>query len=286
MFTLSFYAKKIIIHALFKYTNNNVNCLMTLSTLSKTSIAVLAFASVSVSATIVEFTTSHGNFKVNLHDETTPETVKNFLKYVTDEDYNNTVVHRVVKDFVVQAGGFEFTGALPLEAIPTDSTTPNEPIYSNVRGTIAMAKVAGNENSATSQWFVNLSDNSGGDPKLDTQNGGFTVFGEIIEGLDNIDAIAALPLCGSTPMPGLTTGQCSDNSFVPGADNFVTIESAVISDSTVNSADSLTPVKNTSLPVTPPVTPEPPKSSSGGGSIAWFGLAFTALISIRRFLKK
>jgi peptidyl-prolyl cis-trans isomerase A (cyclophilin A) len=261
---------------------------MTLSTLSKISIAVLTFASLSVSATIVEFTTSHGNFKVNLHDETTPETVKNFLKYVTDEDYNNTVVHRVVKDFVVQAGGFEFTGALPLEAIPTDSTIPNEPVYSNVRGTIAMAKVAGNENSATSQWFVNLSDNSGGSAKLDSENGGFTVFGEIIEGMENVDAIAGVHRCNgsSIPTPGLTSEQCSNASFVPGAENFVTIISADIYDDTVNSADSLTPVKNTSLPVTPPVTPEPPKSSSGGGSITWFGLAFTALISIRRFLKK
>ena len=288
MFTLSFYAKKIIIHALFKYTNNNVNCLMTLSTLSKISIAVLAFASLSVSATIVEFTTSHGNFKVNLHDETTPTTVNNFLKYVKDEDYNNTIVHRAVDNFVVQAGGYEFTGVLPLEAIPADSAIQNEPVYSNVRGTIAMAKVAGNENSATSQWFINLSDNSGGSTKLDSENGGFTVFGEIIEGMENVDAIAGVHRCNgsSIPTPGLTSEQCSNASFVPGAENFVTIISADIYDDTVNSADSLTPVKNISLPVTPPVTPEPPKSSSGGGSIAWFGLAFTALVSIRRFLKK
>ncbi|WP_085297755.1 peptidylprolyl isomerase [Cognaticolwellia mytili] len=263
---------------------------MTLSTLSKISIAALTFASLSVSATIVEFTVSYGTstetFKVNLHDETTPITVTNFLKYVTDEDYNNTVVHRVEPGFVMQAGGFEFTGKLPLDAIPTDNAIKNEPIYSNVRGTIAMAKVSGNENSATSQWFINLSDNSGGDPKLDIQNGGFTVFGEIVEGMDKVDAIAALSLCGSTPMPNYTAEQCADTSFVPGTENFVTIVSAVVSDSTVNSADSLTPVKNTSIPVTPPVTPTPPKSSSGGGSIAWFGLAFTALVSIRRFFKK
>lgn len=260
--------------------------LMNLSNVSKLSIAALTFVTLSASATVVEFTTSHGNFKVNLHDETTPETVSNFLKYVTDGDYNNTVVHRVVPDFVMQAGGFEFTGNLPLDAIPTDNSIINEPVYSNVRGTIAMAKVSGNENSATSQWFINLSDNSVGDAKLDTQNGGFTVFGEVVEGMDNIDIISGLTLCNSIPTPDLTTEQCTDTNFVPGVDNFVTIVSVVITDSSVNSADSLSPVKNTSLPVTPPVTPEPPKSSSGGGSIAWLGLAFAALVSMRRFLKK
>ena len=165
---------------------------MNRSKLSKLSIAALIFASTSSFATVVEFTTSQGNFKVNLHDETTPETVANFLKYINDGDYNNTVVHRVVPDFVMQAGGFEFTGGFPLTPIATDSAIINEPVFSNVRGTIAMAKVANNENSATSQWFVNLSDNSGGTAELDTQNGGFTVFGEVIEGLENIDNLSLI----------------------------------------------------------------------------------------------
>jgi peptidyl-prolyl cis-trans isomerase A (cyclophilin A) len=269
---------------------------MTLSTLSKTSIAALTFASISVSATIVEFTTSHGKFKVNLHDETTPITVANFLQYVNDGDYNNTIIHRTVDNFVVQGGGAKFEGTLPPTFIETRPIIKNEPIYSNVLGTIAMAKTNAVD-SATSQWFINLSDNSGGDPKLDIQNGGFTVFGEIIEnGMTTVNAIASVPRCNikqpdvnhafsALPMPNYSESDCT-NKLVPGTENFVTIVSAVISDSTVNSADSLTPVKNTSLPVTPPVTPTPPKPSSGGGSIAWFGLAFTALVSIRRFLKK
>jgi peptidyl-prolyl cis-trans isomerase A (cyclophilin A) len=259
---------------------------MTLSTFSKTSIAALMLASATASATIVEFTTSHGNFTVNLHDETTPETVSNFLKYINDGDYNNTVVHRVVPEFVMQAGGYEFSGALPLTAIPTDSAIQNEPVYSNVRGTIAMAKVSGNENSATSQWFVNLVDNSGGTAALDSQNGGFTVFGEITEGMENVDAISALSLCGTTPMPNYTSEQCSDTTFVPGTENFVTIETVTIIDSTVNTADSLAGVKNTSVPVTTPTTPTTPTSnSSGSGSIAWFGLFFTGLIALRRRFK-
>jgi peptidyl-prolyl cis-trans isomerase A (cyclophilin A) len=256
---------------------------MTFSTFSKTAITALIIASTSTSATIVEFTTSQGSFKVNLHDETTPVTVSNFLKYINDGDYNNTVVHRVEPGFVMQAGGFEFTGDFPLNAIATDSAIKNEPVYSNVRGTIAMAKVANNENSATSQWFVNLSDNSAGAAKLDLQNGGFTVFGEVIEGMDNIDIIANIPSCSSIPMPDYTAAQCSEN-FVPGVENFVTIETVTITDATVDTADSLAAVKNTSLTVTPPVTSEPPKSSSGG-SIAWFSLFFTGIIALRKRFK-
>ena len=242
-------------------------------------------ASASASATIVEFTTSQGSFKVNLHDETTPITVANFLKYINDGDYDNTVVHRVEPGFVMQAGGFEFGGDFPLDAIATDSAINNEPVYSNVRGTIAMAKVANNENSATSQWFVNLSDNSGGSASLDTQNGGFTVFGEIIEGMENIDTIAGITRCNTIPMPDYTAAQCSDASFVPGVENFVTIETVIITDTTVNTADNLAAIKNTSQNPTPTPTPTPPQSDSGGGSIAWFSLFFTGLIALRRRFK-
>jgi peptidyl-prolyl cis-trans isomerase A (cyclophilin A) len=255
---------------------------MTLSTFSKVSIAAMMIASTSLSATTVDFTTSQGDFKVNLHDETTPETVANFLKYVEDGDYNNTVVHRVETGFVMQGGGFEFTGTLPLSQIATDSAINNEPLYSNVRGTIAMAKVSGNENSATSQWFVNLSNNSAGSAALDTQNGGFTVFGEVIAGMENIDVIAGIPRCNSTPMLDYSADNCANN-FVPGVANFVTIESVIISDPTVNTAGNLAAIKNTSQTTAP--EPTPTNSSSGGGSIAWLSLLFTSLIALRRRFK-
>jgi peptidyl-prolyl cis-trans isomerase A (cyclophilin A) len=259
---------------------------MTFSTLSKIAIASLIIASASTSATVVEFTTSQGSskssFKVNLHDETTPETVANFLKYVNDGDYNNTVVHRVEPGFVMQAGGFAFTGTLPLSPIATDSTIKNEPVYSNVRGTIAMAKVSGNENSATSQWFVNLSNNSAGSAALDTQNGGFTVFGEVIAGMENIDIIAGIPRCNSAPMPDYSADNCANN-FVPGVENFVTIESVIISDATVNTAGNLAAIKNTSQTIDP--EPTPTNSSSGGGSITLLSLLFTGLITLARRFK-
>jgi cyclophilin family peptidyl-prolyl cis-trans isomerase len=78
--------------------------------------------------------------------------------------------------------------------MPTDPKILNEPNHTNIRGTIAMAKLGGDPNSATNQWFFNLADNSGGSPALDTQNGGFTVFGRVIgDGMSVIDSITGLP---------------------------------------------------------------------------------------------
>ena len=134
----------------------------------------LGFANIA-SATIVEIKTSLSteSIKVNLYDTTTPATVKNFLNYLKDAHYNNSVIHRVSPGFVVQGGGFEFTGAWPLTALAPKTPVINEPVYSNVKGTIAMAKKGNSVHSATNQWFFNLKDNSS---NLDRQNGGFTVF--------------------------------------------------------------------------------------------------------------
>jgi len=231
---------------------------------------------VSSNATIVEFHTSEGNFKVNLHDQTTPKTVENFLKYVNDDDYDNTVVHRLVPNFIMQAGGFSFEGNLPLTSIPTDASVINEPIYSSVRGTIAMAKKANDANSATSQWFVNYKDNSA---NLDTQNSGFTVFGEVIEGMDVIDKIALLPNCQNIPMPGFTNELCADSSFVPGVENFVTISDVTIIDSTVVTDASLASVKNTLI------NKKTSSSGSGGGSLSFITLLALSLFGLRRKAK-
>jgi peptidyl-prolyl cis-trans isomerase A (cyclophilin A) len=227
-------------------------------------------------ATIVEVETSQGNFKINLHDETTPKTVENFLNYINDGDYNNTVVHRLVPDFIVQAGGYSFEGDFPLTAISTDPTVLNEPIYSNVRGTIAMAKVGGNPNSATSQWFINYNDNSA---NLDGQNGGFTVFGEVIEGMDNLDNIALLPICSEIPMPEYTSTECADADFVPGVDNFVTIHTVTIIDDSATTDASLASVRNTSLN-------NEESSDSGGGSFSYFTLFLLSFFGCRRIIRK
>ncbi|ASP48895.1 peptidylprolyl isomerase [Cognaticolwellia beringensis] len=262
---------------------------MTFSTFSKISMTALMIASASTSATIVEFTTSQGNFKVNLHDETTPITVNNFLTYVMNKDYDNTIIHRSIDNFVVQGGGARFEGVLPPTWIETRLSIKNEPVYSNVLGTIAMAKTEAVD-SATSQWFININDNT----RLDQENYGYTVFGEVIEnGMTTIDTIALVPRCNTDPgvqngfndlpMPNYSMSDCA-NKLVPGVDNFITIVSVDIIDATVDTASSLAAVKNSSLSTTNP-DPEPEKSSSGGGSIAWLALLFTGLIALRRRFK-
>ncbi|MEB3209922.1 MAG: peptidylprolyl isomerase [Leptolyngbyaceae bacterium] len=128
-----------------------------------------------------------------------PQTVQNFQNYVNDGDYVNSIIHRSVPGFVVQGGGFTSTDVNSIPPIPTDAPVTNEFSLerSNTRGTIAMAKLGGNPNSATSQWFFNLADNNDpNDPNsLDNQNGGFTVFGEVLSesDLDVAEAIAGLP---------------------------------------------------------------------------------------------
>jgi len=139
--------------------------------------------------------TSVGGFNVQLYDAEAPMTVTNFLNYVDRSDYNSSIIDRSIPGFVIQGGGYNccdpFFGE-PFTITP-DAPVQNEfdPARSNIRGTIAMAKLAGDPNSATSAWFFNLADNSA---NLDYQNGGFTVFGYVLDsGMDVVDRIAALP---------------------------------------------------------------------------------------------
>lgn len=168
-------------------------------------VAVLMTGALSLSGTVhaeplVRVSTSYGSFTIELFDEAAPDTVSNFLGYVDRGDYARSLFHRSETDFVVQAGAYQWqrdcvTGMDPTTcsviAIPSQGNVRNEPGASNTRGTLAMAKFGGAPDSATSQWFVNLADNSG----LDEQNGGFTVFGQILgDGLAVADAINELPV--------------------------------------------------------------------------------------------
>jgi len=154
--------------------------------------ALLALAGLSAPAQAQPYVcveSSLGNFCIELFDEVAPRTVTNFLKYVTDGDYNNTFIHRSVPGFVIQGGGFRYTGGTTVVEVPKDAAVPNEFSRSNLRGTLAMAKFGNDPNSATSEWFINLGDNSA---NLDGQNGGFTVFGQVIgNGMAVVDAMAA-----------------------------------------------------------------------------------------------
>lgn len=141
--------------------------------------------------TVVRVETSVGGFAIELFDEITPGTVANFLNYVNSGRYNGTLIHRSEPGFVIQGGWLSFDEQAQLfRVIEADDPIDNEFTVSNTRGTIAMAKQAGNPDSATSEWFFNLTDNL----SLDSNNGGFTVFGEVIgDGMSVVDTIAALP---------------------------------------------------------------------------------------------
>jgi len=247
------------------------------------SVFLLSFSS-SVNATIVEFQTSEGNIQVNLFDQSTPRTVENFLQYVDEQHYTTSVIHRVAPDFVVQGGGFTFEGDWPLTRLVTNAAVINEPVYSNVKGTIAMAKSA-DPNSATDQWFFNLADNAS---NLDLQNEGFTVFGQVIgDGMATIEKIAKLNLCNNggltgIPMIDYSSQNCSEQS-TPGIENFVVINQVIIIDSSEVTDADLNPVKNTLL--TTEEEQEETESSSGGAFV-WLTLLCLLSLSMRKLVFK
>ncbi|MBA3849957.1 MAG: hypothetical protein C0502_08165 [Opitutus sp.] len=148
-----------------------------------------------VSGQIVQFTTVSGNFNVEMLATAAPTTVTNFLGYVNRNDYNDTVIHRSSRltgtgNGIVQGGAYTY--ALPLGAVATQAAIPLEYNLPNTRGTIAMARTS-SPDSATSQWFFNLADNSS---ILGSANGGgYAVFGRVIgTGMTVLDAIGALPI--------------------------------------------------------------------------------------------
>jgi peptidyl-prolyl cis-trans isomerase A (cyclophilin A) len=230
--------------------------------------ATLLF-SANTEATVVQIQTVLGNIDINLFDEATPETVRNFLSYVNSGAYMDNVVHRSDPAFVIQAGGFRFDDAFPPDPIPTDPPVVNEPTLSNVQGTIAMAKLAGNPDSATSQWFINLVDNSA---NLDVSNGGFTAFGQIIgDGMEVVDAIVALDrlnaggALNTLPVRSFTQEDV-DAGRLPGADNLVIITDVVVIDSAVVTNPDIVPVPNTLLNAGGGGgNPTPPDNGNGGG---------------------
>jgi cyclophilin family peptidyl-prolyl cis-trans isomerase len=175
-----------------------------------------------VTGTVVQFTTDfaapNDRFHVELFDaagpgrnRTTPATAANFLQYADANLYDNTIIHRVDPAFVVQGGGFSAPTAASGQ--PGGAPTPvsrfaavtNEPGNSNVRGTIAMAKEAGNANSATNQWFFNLENTNASN--LDAQNGGFTAFGRVLgQGMSIVDIYRTAPVYKASAFYGDPSG--------------------------------------------------------------------------------
>jgi len=138
----------------------------------------------------VKLHTNHGTITLELDSEKAPETVKNFLAYVTAGHYDNTLFHRVIKGFMIQGGGFE-PGMVQK---PTREQIKNEADngLKNVTGTIAMARTQA-PHSATAQFFINVADNDFLDFRsADTQGWGYCVFGRVTEGMDVVNAIRSV----------------------------------------------------------------------------------------------
>ncbi len=145
--------------------------------------------------TVVRCDSNLGEFDLQLFDAEKPKTAANFLAYVKGGAFKNSIIHRSMPGFIVQGGGF-FLDGTSLNPVSVRPPVVNEPGISNLRGTVAMAKLDEKPNSATNQWFVNLADNSA---NLDAQNGGFAVFGEVLgNGMNVVDAIAGLTTYNAT----------------------------------------------------------------------------------------
>jgi peptidyl-prolyl cis-trans isomerase A (cyclophilin A) len=244
----------------------------------------------SAQATRVQFQTVMGDFEVNLYDKGTPKTVENFLKYVNAGAYTNTIVHRAVAGFVVQGGGYKNDATFSL--VTKNPTVINEPVYSNKRGTIAMAKLKDQPNSASNEWFFNLADNSA---NLDVQNGGFTVFGQVTgNGMAIIDAMAALdrvsfnkaPYFEALPVRNYTATDAAN--AVPITDRHtVGILAIVVLDASPDTATAanLNPAKNTLINQTGSGGSSNNGSGGGGGGAFSGWLSLFLLLSIAGFAR-
>jgi peptidyl-prolyl cis-trans isomerase B (cyclophilin B) len=162
---------------------------------------------------MVKLSTNLGTFTLDLDAERAPETVKNFLQYVQDGHYNNTVFHRVIDGFMIQGGGFEPGMRQKSTRAPIANEANNG--LRNDRGTIAMART-GDPHAATAQFFINVADNGFLNHTAPTPQGwGYCVFGRVTEGMDVVEKIK-----------GVRTGSSGMHKDVPVED--VVIERAEV----------------------------------------------------------
>lgn len=145
----------------------------------------------------VTLDTSKGKIVIELFADKAPKSVANFVDYVKSGQYTDTIFHRVIAGFMIQGGGFSADGQQKATKPPIANESNNG--LSNARGTIAMARTS-DPNSATGQFYINLVDNASLDFKA-PQRWGYAVFGKVVEGMDVVDAIAAVKT-GSGPAGG------------------------------------------------------------------------------------
>jgi peptidyl-prolyl cis-trans isomerase B (cyclophilin B) len=160
-------------------------------------------------STRVNLTTNHGVIVIELNAEKAPKTVENFLSYVKDGHYDNTVFHRVIPGFMIQGGGFE----PGMSQKPTKATIDNEANngLKNNAYTVAMARTNA-PHSASSQFFINVANNDFLNFSAPTPQGwGYAVFGEVVEGKEVVDKIK-----------GVKTGSKGGHQDVPSEDVIIT----------------------------------------------------------------
>jgi peptidyl-prolyl cis-trans isomerase A (cyclophilin A) len=178
----------------------------------------------------VQFSTTAGNFVVELHPDKAPKTVANFLQYVKDKHYDGTIFHRVIDNFMVQGGGFDTAYAEKKTRAPVEhegQAALAKGGMKNIVGTLAMART-GDPQSATAQFFINVKDNAFLDPTVippgdpvpsfeyqgrtykDTPRAnlvsapqlfGYTVFGKVVSGMDVVTKMKATPTGAGGPFP-------------------------------------------------------------------------------------
>ena len=148
----------------------------------------------------VSLDTSEGTIVLEVDREKAPKTVDNFLAYVRAKHYEGVIFHRVIENFMIQTGGFK----PDLSEKPTRPPIPLESRngLSNARGTVAMART-NNPNSATAQFFINVADNGFLDQANARDGEGYAVFGRVVQGMEVVDKIRALPTQSSGPHQNL-----------------------------------------------------------------------------------
>ena len=167
--------------------------------------------------------TNFGDIQLELFPEKSPKSVSNFLLYAFDDFYDNVLFHRVVSNFVIQAGLFNTQGVAKIgaqrAAIPLESNNG----LSNLRGTLGFARTD-QPDTATSQFFINLSDNTGLNYQS-TQQPGYAVFGQVTAGISVVDAIAKVPVASNSGFENVPTTSVfiSDVQLSAGADRFITL---------------------------------------------------------------
>ncbi|MBT3548539.1 MAG: peptidylprolyl isomerase [Gammaproteobacteria bacterium] len=161
---------------------------------------------------MIKLTTTKGNIVIKLFADKAPETVKNFLNYTENGNYNGTIFHRVIENFMIQGGGLLPDMSEFASNAPVVNESNND--LSNKKGTIAMARTS-DPHSATSQFFINLKDNDFLDKKNAPDGYGYCVFGEVVEGIEIVEEIGTV-----------STGNKNGHSDVP--QDTITIETVEI----------------------------------------------------------